>query len=139
MSPSDAFAILTQPDSQPKGPQTMTTQPSPVAELTTADFQQLDRLDEEQMLAEFRGELLEQFVYAFNSGGRQVVGISWAGIKQLANRMGNVQLELLQLLDAREGWAVVVKAVGPDSASRLGAAFQPKLMQVKGETVDDSF
>ncbi len=140
MSPSDAFTLLTQPDSQPKGNPTMSTQPaSPAAELTTADFQQLDHLDEEQMLAEFRGELLEQFVYAFTNNGRQVTGISWPGIKQLASRMGTVQTELLQLVESREGWAVVVKTIGPDSASRLGAAFQPKLMTVKGDDVEDHF
>lgn len=53
-------------------------------ELTTTDYQQLDRLDEQQIVAELQGALLDQYVYSFQSGGRNVIGLSWAGVKGAA-------------------------------------------------------
>ena len=108
-------------------------------ELTTTDFQQLDRLDEEQILAELQGAVLDQYVYSFKSGGRQVTGLSWAGVKHIASRMGGVQCDLLQLTDTGDAYLVVVKATAPDGASRIGAAEQPKVQKTRGGEQPDPF
>lgn len=97
-------------------------------ELTTTDFQQLDRLDENQIIAELQGAVAQDMVYSFRSGGKQVTGLSWSGIKYLAARLGNIQVDLLQILDADESWCVLCKAMAGES-SRIGAAEQPKTMK----------
>lgn len=108
-------------------------------ELTTNDFQQLDRLDEEQILAEMQGAVLDQYVYSFKSGGRQVTGLSWAGVKAVAAKMGSVQVDLLQLTPGEGGWTCVVKATAPDGSSRIGAAEQPYEMDTKRGPQPDPF
>jgi len=108
-------------------------------ELTTTDFQQLDRLDEEQILAEMQGAVLDTYVYSFKSGGRQVTGLSWAGVKAVAAKMGSVQVDLLQLTPGEGGWTCVVKATVPDGSSRIGAAEQPYEMDTKRGPRPDPF
>jgi len=108
-------------------------------ELVTADFQQLDRLDEEQILAEMQGAVLDTYVYSFKSGGRQVTGLSWAGVKAVAAKMGSVQVDLLQLTPGEGGWTCVVKATAPDGSSRIGAAEQPYEMDTKRGPQPDPF
>lgn len=95
-------------------------------ELTTTDFQQLDKLDENQIIAELQGAVAQDMVYSFRSGGKQVTGLSWSGVKHLAARLGNIQIDLLQVLDTQESWVVLCKAQIGES-SRIGASEQPKI------------
>jgi hypothetical protein len=95
---------------------------------TITDFQQLDQLDENQIIAELQGAVTQEMVYSFRSGGKQVTGLSWSGIKHLASRLGNVQVDLLQVLDTGDSWCVLCKALVGES-SRVGAAEQSKAMK----------
>lgn len=99
-------------------------------ELTTTDFQQLDKLDENQIIAELQGAVAQDMVYSFRLGGKQVTGLSWSGIKHLAARLGNIQVDLLQVLDTDDSWCVMCKAQIGES-SRIGAAEQSKTMKGK--------
>jgi hypothetical protein len=108
-------------------------------ELTTADFQALDRLDEEQIVAELQGAVLDEYVYSFKSGGKTVTGLSWAGVKAIAARMGSIELDLLQLVNADASYLCVVKATAPDGSSRIGAAEQPKAMSTRNGEQPDPF
>lgn len=120
----------------------MTTQADPVTgelALTAQDYATLDRMDEEQILAELRGQVLDTYVYSFPQGGKTVTGLSWAGIKAIASKMGAVGIDLAQLLETDTGWTCVVRATGPDGSSRIGAAQQAKQMWVNKDNkfVDD--
>ena len=50
---------------------------------STNEYKIMDNFDEEQVLAELQGHYLTEFVYSFKAGGRDVIGLSWAGIKEL--------------------------------------------------------
>ena len=65
------------------------------AELPVQAFQQMEKRDEEQILAERRGELVEEFVYSIMLQGREVTNLSYAGVKEAIRRRGN--LEILEI------------------------------------------
>ena len=48
-----------------------------------------EREDEDQIVKEMRGEILEHYVYSFPQGGRTVTGLSYAGVKQYVRRRGH--------------------------------------------------
>ena len=56
-------------------------------------FQEMDALDEQQIVAEMKGQILEQYFYTFEQWNDRLkktetkVGLSYAGIKTLARRM----------------------------------------------------
>lgn len=108
-------------------------------ELTTTDFQQLDKLDEQQIVAELQGALLDQYVYSFKSGGREVVGLSWAGVKAVANKLGAVACDLLELRESDDAYICVMKAAAPDGTTRIGAAEQSKMMKTRSGEKSDPF
>ena len=108
-------------------------------ELTTTDFIALDRLDEEQIVAELQGAVLDEYVYSFKSGGKTVTGLSWAGVKAIAAKLGSIQIDLLQLVTTDEAYLCVVKATVPDGSSRIGAAEQCKVMSTKKGQQPDPF
>lgn len=50
-------------------------------------FQAMDRLDDDQIVAEMKGEILSTYVYEFNEGGQTVRGLSKAGTDDAARYM----------------------------------------------------
>lgn len=59
-------------------------------------FLEMEKRDEDQILKEMRGELIEEFVYSIQLRGEQVTNLSYAGVKEAMRRRGN-----LQILDVR--------------------------------------
>src|SRR5439155_26436785 len=49
-----------------------------------------EKRDEDQILAQMRGEVLGTYVYSFVQSGRQITSISYAGVKEAISRRGNV-------------------------------------------------
>ena len=49
-----------------------------------------EKRDEDQILAQMRGEVLGTYVYTFLQSGRQITSISYAGVKEAIRRRGNV-------------------------------------------------
>ena len=47
----------------------------------------MEALDEQQITESLRGRIISRFFYEFKAAGKEVVGISWAGIKQIASKM----------------------------------------------------
>ena len=105
------------------------------------EFGLMERRDEDQILAELRGHYLEEFVYSFEAGGRRVIGLSWAGVKECAYRLGGINVESCEVLELEDAWRVVAKAVNKvDGSSRWGACQQPKKMRYRdGAEVVDEF
>jgi hypothetical protein len=64
---------------------------TPSTELTPA-YQDMDRRDENQILSEMRGEILEDLVYDITISGRRVVNLSYAGIKEAIRRRGSLEI-----------------------------------------------
>jgi len=55
-------------------------------------FQTMERRDENQILAEMRGEFLEELVYDIEIQGRRVTNLSYAGVKEATRRRGNIEI-----------------------------------------------
>lgn len=107
---------------------------------------EFDRLDEEQILAEMQGDLLNVYVYSFQQDGQTVEGLSWAGVKEAARNYGGIQVEPvtpLQVMDdpneRGKVWTCIVKAIDVRTASsRMGAASQPTKMKKRDGTLRDN-
>ncbi len=55
-------------------------------------YQMMDKRDEEQILAEIKGHMIEEYVYQFKAGGKLVTGVSYAGIKAMVVRRGGYEI-----------------------------------------------
>jgi hypothetical protein len=106
-------------------------------------FKMYERADEKQIIGELEGHYLEEFVYYFEVGKekRRVVGLSWAGIKECAYRLGGIEVESCQIDDKGDHWMVVCKASDKFKCnSRFGVSTQSKKMKLKdGSEVEDDF
>jgi len=66
--------------------------PEEEKQLPVEVFQAFERRDENQILAEMRGELLEELVYDIEIQGRRVTNLSYAGVKEAIRRRGRVEI-----------------------------------------------
>jgi len=55
-------------------------------------YQEMDKRDENQILAEMRGEVLEDLVYDITLSGRKVTNLSYAGVKEAIRRRGSLEI-----------------------------------------------
>ena len=72
-------------------------------------FQTLDRRDEEQILAEMRGEILDDLVYHATIQGKQVTNLSYQGVKEAVRQRGNVQIVDMKTEETTDEIRAVVK------------------------------
>ena len=90
-------------------------------------FQEMDRRDENQILSEMRGELLEEFVYSIRIGEREVTNLSYAGIKEAIRRRGQVEiLEVRTEQDEKEYRTLVRVRDHSNNIDVLGAGAAEK-------------
>lgn len=100
----------------------------------------LDKRDEEQILAEIKGNIITEMFYSFPMDGRTVTGVSWVGTKEIARQYGGIALDFVRVDETDEAYIAVVKATDKRTeTSLLGTALQPKLMKVKGVEKPDRF
>src|SRR5208337_3198621 len=100
----------------------MTTQPE-TKQLPTETFQEMDRRDEGQILAEMRGEQLAEYVYSTRIEGRQVTNLSYLGVKEAIRRRGHVEiLEIRTEQDDKEFRAIVRVRDQDNQIDVLGAS-----------------
>ena len=55
-------------------------------------YQDMDKRDENQIIQEMRGEILEDLVYDISISGRRVTNLSYAGIKEAIRRRGSLEI-----------------------------------------------
>jgi len=123
-------------------------------ELATGQaFSLMDRLDDELILAELKGEILEAYVYDFEVAGRQVRGLSKAGIDaacaEVARRGEAIRELEIEWEITEEAGLFAVKAarfaIMEDGTERqldavIGTKRQPKTLTLRtGESVEDPF
>lgn len=48
--------------------------------------------DEEQAIADMRGEIADTYVYSFQQGNRTITSLAYAGVKEAIRRRGNVAI-----------------------------------------------
>ena len=88
----------------------------------------MDRRDENQILAEMRGELLEESVYSIRVDNRDVTNLSYAGVKEAIRRHGQIEiLEVRKEEDDREYRVLVRVRDHVNKIDVLGAATAEKV------------
>lgn len=93
----------------------------------------MERKDEDQILSEIKGNVIEEFVYSFPQGNRQITGLSYAGVKQIALQMGNIHCEEPILQENGSCWICKVKAIDVQRNLEMwGVSVQPKFMELRG-------
>jgi hypothetical protein len=107
---------------------------------TEEEFEEFEKRDEEQIKAEILGRFLTEYVYQFTSGGQIITGLSWAGVKEAARRLGYIKIEDLKIIDMGDYWIALCKV--KDIVNKLeiyGAAQQNKKMKLRdgNEKIDD--
>lgn len=95
-------------------------------------YELMERKDEEQILAEMRqGGVIDEYFYSFPQKGRQVTGISYAGIMALAQQRGDFQLGELSISDFGDCYIAKVKAKDNQTGVEAwGVASQSKFMRI---------
>jgi len=94
---------------------------------TNDDFEELDKRDNDQIIAEMEGKVIKEYFYQFKNQGRIVTGISKAGVMALARDMGDITLELLKQYDDADNFYAIVKAHdGKRNLDSIGASQSAK-------------
>ena len=84
-------------------------------------FAIMDKRDESQILSELQGNYMKEFVYKFKIGKREVTGISWSGIKEIAYRVQGIDTEIDSIAHDEVSYTFIVKATNKNiDSSRLG-------------------
>ena len=78
-------------------------------EVPASVVQLIERMDEEQILREMKGEFLKNFVYRFEHKGREIVNLSYAGIREAIRRRGHTKILEWRVEDDGKLYKAVVK------------------------------
>jgi len=101
----------------------------------------MDRRDEDQILEELQGNVIKEYVYDFVQNGRQITGLSYAGVMHIAQRMGHIHTSEPIIQEMNGGYLAKVQATDvKKNLSIWGVAFQPKNIKLKdGREITDNF
>jgi hypothetical protein len=99
-------------------------------------FAKMDRMDEEQILAELKGEVLEQMVYVVGKGQNRIKSLSWAGVKTVALSQAAkgqpISIEDVKVNETEKGYTAMAVAKNLKTGEcRWGVAEQRLKMEVK--------
>lgn len=99
----------------------------------------IEEMDTEQIKQELQGKIIKEYAYQFKtSGGREVTGLSYAGIMAAIKRQGNIRIVDIECKDKDDKY--VAKARGRDERRNIelvSIASQPK--KFKNTNIDDDF
>lgn len=77
--------------------------------LPVTAFQAMDHRDEDQILAEMRGEILKDMVYSYKLGEETVTNLSYAGVKEAIRRRGHFEILEVRTEETPEEIRALVK------------------------------
>lgn len=110
------------------------------------DFTEMERVDEDQMIEEMRGRVLDNFVYVIESKTKTGETkpnfyLTYAGIKTIIQRMGNITIEDVVVTETEDTYrAKAIVRNTKNNMQVLGIVEQSKTMKLKdGTTVRDEF
>ena len=99
------------------------------APATLEDFQAVERMDESQIMEELQGKQIDKLFYEFTQGNRQVIALSWAGVKYFAIQLGHIQVQEVKLDETEDSYRVIAWAYDKTKDLRvMGAAEQSKFL-----------
>jgi len=109
------------------------------------EFEVMDALDEGQITEELKGHVIEEYFYEFQMGGKNIVGISWSGVKHVARKMAEkgqpISIDKVDIEDTPEEFIASAKATNLKTGfSMIGMAACSKIMTLKtGERKPNAF
>lgn len=135
---SDRFGVKEE-TKQKKSASTVLSPSSHVLESRNDAHTLMNVRDDNQVLLEIQGAFLEEFVYHFKTKEGEVTGLSWAGVKEVARRQGNVSVDEINITETPDTYRVLAKATDVSRrVSMYGVAEQSRKMRLKnGESYDD--
>jgi len=92
-------------------------------------FQAIDQRDMEQIKEEIYGKTIQELVYKFKQGNREVVGLSYAGVMHAARKKGNIRVIEIKVKESDDKKAYEAEATARDEDNKLemkGVARVPK-------------
>jgi len=105
--------------------------------MTDSEFSIVEKRDEDQILAELEGQVIEEYFYV--TSHKKTV-ISYTGIKEIARIQGNIETDLVDIKETDTSWIVVIKATDKENGnSLLGTSVQSKLMDTRDGEKPDEF
>ncbi len=118
---------MSQAQPEPKASPSTSTAQTEKPQLPVQVFQEMERRDENQILAEMRGELLEDLVYSVDIQGKRVTSLRYAGVKEGIRRRGNVEILEVHTEETPEEFRALVKVRDHDNRiDVLGASSAEK-------------
>ena len=105
----------------------------------------IDLADEKQIIQEIEGRIIDQYVYSFKKGNREIIGLSYSGVKWVAREMAkrgeSIDIEELTKEEDETHWTVTAKVTNRKTEEhRFGVARQAKVMTFKdGSTKPDDY
>jgi hypothetical protein len=109
------------------------------------EYEMMDALDERQIVAELKGDIIEQYFYEFQQGGRLVVGISWSGIKYVARKMSEqghpISVEDVKFNPTEKGYLAIATAMDlATKEKRWGASEASRMVTLRsGDEKENPF
>lgn len=117
------------------------TIPETSQEERTELVQEFEIRDERELEKEIMGETLLDYFYQFQIRGRTVTGLSIAGLREIARRMGNIKVSEPKIEDKGDRW--ICKTEVKDllrNVTAWGVSQQLKNMKLKdGSELEDDF
>ena len=92
-------------------------------------FEVMDSLDEDQIIDEMKGKMIEEYVYQFMQGGVLVTGIAYAGIKHITSRRGgyeDIEFKVAWNEEFQEFEAWIKIRDNTNGNTAIGLAYQSK-------------
>jgi len=87
----------------------------------------IERSDDNEIIRMMQGHAIQEYVYSFKQGGRTVEGLTIAGINEVANRRGGIEVSDIEVTETETTFQCVVKATDTQvHTSRYGAFEQAK-------------
>ena len=81
-------------------------------ESTPNEIIKTEAMDEQQIIDEMQGRIIDQYFYEFEENGRTVTGLSWAGVKYIATKMAAqghpISMVDMKLEEKDDRWTVTV-------------------------------
>ncbi|KKL59141.1 hypothetical protein LCGC14_2218280, partial [marine sediment metagenome] len=105
-----------------------------VAVVDKDHFQTMEYSDEEQILNEMKGRMIEEYAYQFMQGGKLVTGIAYAGIKHLTVSRGGYEDIDFKITFDKERDLFVAYFKAKDISNNniaIGMSIQARLRQLK--------
>jgi hypothetical protein len=123
----------------------MSTQPVEEAKITNyrppvmlEDFKEIERRDEAQIVEDLHGKAIDKLFYEFTQSGREIVALSWAGVKYFALQLGHISVEEVKIEEGRDSYKAIAWAFSKDRDLRvMGAAEQSKMLAFGNKNRDE--